>query len=141
MKLHADWLLSYFTGVVAIVGYCLWLAHQGTDPTIAIGVGLTTFVVGAVAILLSQDDWERARARQLEESNRGFPWRRFAYGNSLVVILMGMFFVDGWSKTGLEFGGILIFGVGNCVSVIHWLIQRRVARRAGGTPAVRGKDR
>lgn len=60
LTLHADWLLAYCTGVMAIVGYCLWLAHQGMDPTIAMGVGLITFVISAVAILLSQDKWERS---------------------------------------------------------------------------------
>jgi hypothetical protein len=101
------------------------------DPTIAIGVGLITFIISAVAILLSQDKWEGTRARQLEESKRGFPWRRFAYGNIYVVVLMGMFVIDGWSRASLEIGGVLIFGVGNAVSVVQWLIQRRIASRAG----------
>jgi hypothetical protein len=108
------------------------------DTTLVLLVGSFSWVLFTAAYLVRMNRLERRRAQQLEESGRGFPWRRFAYGGAVGVAFMGVFALDGWDKASLAFAAILIFGIGTVGSVVEWLIQRRIASRPGpdaGSPA------
>jgi len=131
VKLHADSLSTYCISLTVGIAYGLWVVHQGMDTKLVLGVGSFAWVVFTGAYLVRMKRMERKRARQLEESRQGFPWRRFAYDGVVGVAFVGLFAVDGWDKTSLELAAILIFGIGTSGFVVEWLIQRRIANHAG----------
>ncbi|HEV2348653.1 MAG TPA: hypothetical protein VG028_02295 [Terriglobia bacterium] len=124
MKLHADSLSTYCISLTVGVAYGLWVVHQGMDTTVVLTAGCAWWVIFTAAYLVRMKRMERKRARQLEESRQGFPWRRFANGGAVGVAFIGLFAVDGWDKASLEVAAILIFGIGTAGFVVEWLIQR-----------------
>jgi hypothetical protein len=124
MKLHADSVSTYCIGLTVGVAYGLWVVHQGMDTTVVLTAGCLSWVVFTAAYVVRMKRLERKRAQRLEESRRGFPWRRFAYDGAVGVAFMGLFAVDGWDKASLEFAAILIFGIGTVGFAVEWLIQR-----------------
>lgn len=134
MKMHGEWLFSIVLGYMIFAAFLLLQVYQGTDPLGALAVGLVAGGICAVVIVLSLPKWERMRSKQLEESNRGFPWRRFASGNACLVGVMGLLIADGWNGTSLEWGAVVLFCLGNTMVVVQWLMLRREARQALGKP-------
>jgi uncharacterized membrane protein (DUF4010 family) len=130
MKMHSDWVFSITLAYMAAAAYLLWLVHQGMDPTLAVAAGLATVAITGATILLSLSKWESKRAQQLEESRRGFPWRRFASGNALGVGFVAIFAASGTGMAELKLDAALIFGIANAGAIVQWLMQRRAAGRA-----------
>ena len=129
MKLHADYVFTYCISLMVGVVYGLWVVHQGMDTTLVLSVGCFSWALFTAAYLVRMNRLERRRAQQLEESRRGFPWRRLAYGGAVGVGFMGLFAVEGWDRASLELAGVLIFGIGTVGSVVEWLIQRVATTR------------
>ncbi len=110
----------------AIITFLAWWVHEGMSMDRAINVGFYAVVLGNAIVAIQ---WYRRRKMPKALPPERPPWRKWGIANASALGFLVLIALQGYGTAYLRFFAIIVFGVGNVLTVGFWLWDRHTLSR------------
>jgi hypothetical protein len=131
MRRDPTYLFDYVMICLMAVAFSFWLIREGYEWEVAVFINVVTLATYTIASMFR---WDRTDALPLARRSARFSRRNQLKANAIAAGTLLMI-APGWDWGTIVFFAVVLFGFGNLMSFVEWLLWRRYIHQLSVTGA------